>query len=323
VTSSTTTTPSKTSQAFAEACRVYIAKFDSWIAELEMMFVRGPNPGAKQICTPLSLRLETDERFGIMLDCLSASLSCADDDTPNRLLNALYSILENTATHRAELLQIFIASAAPLWGMLGDWLVRGMPIPRSLIDFDSQSEDERNLDAEFWIKRDQDISWADEDFWESAFLLPQPNDDGGEEDGRPSWIEREILELVLEAGKARGLLRGLLGRDADDAGGQEPWVPLETVLSGSLASSTDRSSVDLVDSVSSYLRPICQLTTVQLRRTLDEDCGLQAHLDAIDGLFYMRGYSVLQPWNEWLFSQVHPKSFVDGWHWLTTIGDIT
>ena len=221
-----------------------------------------------------------------MLDCLSAALPYAE--TPNDLLNALYSMINSIPRYRSELLKIFVTTAAPIWAMLGDWLNRGMPIPRSFIDLDTTSDDERKLASEFWVYRDQDVSWADEDFWEAAFLL---------RDESPAWIDDQVLDLVLEAGKARGLLRGLLGQELD-VDSPEEWVPLDE-----LVGREDVDHFDLVDTISNHLTPICQLTTFHLRRTLDEDCGLQAHLEAIDGLFYLRGFSTLQPWTEWLFAQ--------------------
>jgi gamma-tubulin complex component 5 len=294
IASSSHKVPTKTAQAFAEACRVYIARVDTWIADIELAFVRGSLPSDPNFgkgSTPLSLGREMDDRFGTVLECLSSLLPHATD--PNDLLNALYSMLKTIPTHRTELLEVFISTAEPIWVMLGDWLIRGMPIPRSLIDLDSVSDDERRLDPEFWVYRDQDVSWADEDFWEAAFIL---------KNNKPAWIESRVLEMVLEAGKARGLLRGLLGRDLEDTA--EAWHSLRHLVG--LAGKADH--FDLADLMSNHLTPICQLTTFHLRRTLDDDCGLQAHLDAIDGLFYHRGFTTLQPWTEWLFSQVNTST---------------
>jgi gamma-tubulin complex component 5 len=276
--------PTKTAQAFAEACRLFIGKLDTWLSELELAFVRGTADTAAS--TPLSLQRQLDEKYGVMLDCLSSLLPYASE--PNDLLNALYSMINTTPRHRSALAQIFVATATPIWAMLGEWLVRGMPIPRSLIDLDTVSDLERKLDPEFWIHRDQDVSWADEDFWEAAFLLREE---------KPAWIDDQVMDSVLEAGKARGLLRGLLGRDMEDS--SEGWRSLADLVEGE-----EMEHFNLLEIVSEHLQPICQLTTFHLRRTLDEDCGLQEHLEAIDGLFYLKGFSTLQPWIEWLFSQV-------------------
>ena len=276
--------PSKTAQAFAEACRLFIGRLDTWLSELELPFVRGTVYTTAS--TPLSLQRQLDERYGVMLDCLCSLLPYAGG--PNDLLNALYSVINTTPKYRSALVRMFVAAASPIWQMLGDWLIRGMPIPRSLIDLDTISDFERKLDPEFWVHRDQDVSWADEDFWEAAFLLRKE---------KPAWIDNQVFDLVLEAGKARGLLRGLLGRDIEDS--SEGWRSLADLVDGE-----EMDHFDLAEIVSEHLKPICQLTTFHLRRTLDEDCGLQEHLEAIDGLFYLRGFSTLQPWIEWLFSQV-------------------
>lgn len=289
VTSSSQKGPTKTTQAFAEAGRTYINRLDTWLSELELTLTRGTvDPMASTASTPLSLNRQLDERYGVMLDCLSDLLPYASD--PNDLLNALHSMIKTTPRYRSELLQVFVATASPIWSMLGDWLIRGMPIPRSLIDLDTLSDLERKLNSETWVYRDQDVSWADEDFWEAAFLLREE---------KPAWIDDQVLDLVLEAGKARGLLRGLLGREVEDS--SEQWRPLADLVAGE-----EWDHFDLLEIVSEHLKPICQLTTFHLRRTLDEDCGLQEHLEAIDGLFYLRGFSTLQSWTEWLFSQVRP-----------------
>ena len=276
--------PTKTAQAFAEACRLFIGKLDTWLSELELAFVRGTVDTTAS--TPLSLHRQLDERYGVMLDCLSSLIPYTS--APNDLLNALYSMINTTPRYRSELVQVFVATATPTWAMLGDWLIRGMPIPRSLIELDTVSDLERKLDPEFWVHRDQDVSWADEDFWEAAFLLREE---------KPAWIDDQVLDLVLEAGKARGLLRGLLGRQIEES--SEGWRSLADLVEGE-----EMEHFDLSEIVSEHLKPVCQLTTFHLRRTLDEDCGLQEHLEAIDGLFYLKGYSTLQPWTEWLFSQV-------------------
>jgi len=288
ITSSSQKGPTKTAQAFAEACRLFIGRLDTWLSELELASVRGTADTTAS--TPLSLQRQLDERYGVMLDCLSSLLPYAGEH--NDLLNALYSMINTTPQYRSELVQVFVATASPIWTMLGDWLIRGMPIPRSLVDLDTTSDFERKLDPEFWVHRDQDVSWADEDFWEAAFLLREE---------KPAWIDNQVLDLVLEAGKARGLLRGLLGRDVEDS--SEEWQSL-----ADLVNEEEMDHFDLAEIVSEHLKPICQLTTFHLRRTLDEDCGLQEHLEAIDGLFYLKGFSTLQPWIAWLFSQVSTAS---------------
>ncbi len=63
-------------------------------------------------------------------------------------------------------------------------------------------------------------------------------------------------------------------------------------------------STDVKEKVHGFLHPICAIGTFHLRRMLEEDCGLFLHLDAIEGLLYMRGHDVMRDWAEWLFTQV-------------------
>ena len=228
-----------------------------------------------------------------MLDHLSSVLPYAHE--PIVLLNAVFAILQTSPIGRQALIEIFIMTSTPLWEMLGDWLIRGMPIPRSLIDVESRSDAERLLDREFWVDRDWDVSWTDEDFWDAGFILK--ND-------RPDWIDDALLEATLEAGKARGLLRGLLGYELNSED-SEGWASLSDLLDGG------DGHEDPSRTISAYLSPRCQMTTIHLRRILDEDCGLQAHLQAIDGVFFHQGIDSIQSWQDSLFSQVSPFPRVD------------
>lgn len=290
--SSTRSPPSPTAQAFAEACRQYMTtSVDRWVAAQELAFIRGSAQGSgPTTSTPLSLLSELDAQFGPMLDSLSSALPHAHD--PVVLLNTLYALVNMTvipnSAHRQmmTLRDIFIASATPLWTTLGRWLTDGMPIPRSLVDVESRSDHERPLDPDFWIQRDRDVAWADEDFWDAAFIMSSR---------RPDWITDDVLELVLEAGKARGLLGAFaFGPAAED----DDWPHLSQVLCHAA------SDMPIPETLEMFLAPRCQLTTFHLRRVLDEECGLAAHLDAIDGILYFRAIEVLQPWTEALFQQV-------------------
>ncbi|KAK4689213.1 hypothetical protein P7C73_g907, partial [Tremellales sp. Uapishka_1] len=294
-------TPSKTVQAYAGACRCFLEEFDLWIAELEASFILGEKKasssrmaaGSPAAATPLLLKSELEARYGTLLGHLSSILKYSD--TPILLLNVIYSTIE-TLRHTAPsdsslrpLSAIFVSSARPIWNMLGDWLRRGMPIPESLQSRNTDiviSEEERTLDPEFFIKRDLDISFGDEDFWESGFVENSQ--------GWPLWLDHGVRDQILEAGKAKGLLRSLL----DKVGEAEDWRGLDKVIS-------PEDDTDISQSISEYLGPICQIAQTQLRRVLEEECGLVEHLEAIEGLYFMRGYRVVDDWSDWLFDQIH------------------
>jgi gamma-tubulin complex component 5 len=272
----------KTQQAFAEACRVELGKFDRWVADLETTLVSG--------------RSQTSP---------SANVSAASTPLPlDTLYITLTSLLPTTdISVFTRLFDIFVASAEPVWAMLGDWLRRGMPVPSAILEPDGEAalkgeDDERSLDPEFFIQRDRDAAWADEDFWEAAYV------EG--EDGWPVWLGgQEVKDLVFEAGKARGLLGGLVG-----AGPLlEEWKEIGDVLSPVRASlSTDTPSrtavLDITSLIGSYISPMCTIATFQLRRVIEEDCGLLEHLDAMEGLLFMKEFGIVDDWTAWLFQQV-------------------
>jgi gamma-tubulin complex component 5 len=242
--------------------------------------------------TPLLLKLELETRFGAIFDCLEELVSLVNN--PTSLLNTLHAMLSmpNAISTQNFLLDLFIASATPQWRMINDLLNRGMPIPISFTSPDDVGisgpgwdEEGRQLEAEFIITRDRDVSWADEDFWEAGFII----NPGGE----PVWMDEETLELVLEAGKARGLIKSL----SSDLIKQEEWLDLKTVLANC-------PPTEISTRIANYLTPSCQITTFHLRRILEEECGLYEHLEAIEGLLYMRGSIAMSEWTDNLFKRM-------------------
>nr|XP_031859138.1 uncharacterized protein CI109_005488 [Kwoniella shandongensis]KAA5526210.1 hypothetical protein CI109_005488 [Kwoniella shandongensis] len=297
----------RTQQAFAEACRGVINGFDTWLSEQEAAFTLGSVTGtASAASTPLLLNLELEKQHAPLLEHLSSFIP--HSRSPTILLNLIYSTIISlnqtmSSHHLPALHYIFLLSAQPTWRILGKWLRHGMPIPSSLTDPEQSTfstfDDETELDQEFFITRDRDVSWADEDFWECGFVV------GGE--GWPLWMGEEVGEMVLEAGKARGLLRSLLGNVAS----VEEWSSLNEVVG--LPTSTlghdngaglGYETVDILESVTTHLKPMCQITQFHLRRVLDEECGLDQHLDAIEGMMYLKGFEVMHDWALGLFDKV-------------------
>lgn len=276
-------------------------------------------PTAALASSPLLLLRELDSRHGAVFDTIVNLLPLARH--PVSLLNALHTIISSRHASRPDdrisqkLVRLFIRSAEPVWSMVGDWLQKGMPCPRALLDPASATseEDERVLDPEFWLLRDWDVSWADEDFWEAGYVVrgenagreypdewddqPAEQDRGG---GWPAWLDAPgVKDAIIEAGKARGLLKGLKGvREI-----ATEWPTLAQVLSAAF-DQVSSSEVDMADVLDAELRPICVSATSALRRALDEDCFLVEHLDAIEGLMYVRNAPLMDEWSDWLLQQV-------------------
>ena len=248
--------------------------------------------------SPLRLLRSFEQRFGLMLDHLTDFLRHAS--RPILLLDAIYAAIDNTrvtlnARHLEDLVLLFIRTATPMWGLLGDWITRGMPISNTVTMADSNRIEadtkEPEFDEEFFIHRDRDVAWSDEDFWESAWV--------DSPDGWPTWLAHgELRSSILEAGKARGLLRTLELETIE----WDEWQTLPGVLR-----LEECHSASIADILFGWLRPRCQIAQLALRRALDEECGLLQHLDAIEGILYGVAWEVLQEWSSWLCKQVRKR----------------
>lgn len=254
--------------------------------------------------------------------------------SPHTLLNHLYGLLLALPTKSpisSSLTTVFVAAATPLWNLLGHWLTTGMPIPTALsaelesaLDAISSSEAEREMpiDKEYFVKRDYDVSWTDEEFWNCGFVV--------QEDEWPLWLTEEIRKAVLEGGKAIGLLRvldaevpmerwaslgELLGVNLERAQPpkacgslehQQAYGTLPMELGQKAASPHEVSTV-----LSAFLAPRLQLVQRALRRTLTEDCGMWDHLTAMEDILAARDGVVVQEWATWLFDRVRLSCYQD------------
>ena len=290
----------KTQEAFGEACRAFVESVDGWISNIETAFACGSPVDDSIPSTPLSLLAELDRTFGDRLDGIVSLIPLSDD--PIVLLNSIHSMYTSFAdsAYRQHSLDLFLRTVRPVWTVLGRWIVDGMPVPRSLsadevtgqIDLDAE---EGTIDPEIWIKRDRDVSWTDEDFWETGYVVG--------EGGWPEWMG-DTRDMVLEAGKARGLLRGMMGGDQDN----ERWDELRSIIERDAEQrGKDSQAGDLVNLgrlIEDHIAPICQITIFQLRRVLEEDCGLEQHLEAVEGVMYLKGHWSMAHWLDTLHTRV-------------------
>lgn len=297
--SPSTSTRSETCEAFSAACHSVLHDVGSWVAEREAAFMGAAKE--QTVSTPLVLQREFSQRFDDILDTLCDLLPLTS--SPIALLNAIYEATCSPVDWaiRSALVSVFIQTAAPIWRMTGDWLIAGMPVPESLssqeADLALQDIDsERPLAPEFYIQRDRDSAWVDEDFWEVGFVVGL--------EGWPVWLEA-VRADILEGGKARGLLHSLPNQED----GPPPWHPLDALLN----SETQDISQVLCD----FVRPICQQSQRVLAKVLEFECGLQGHLQAIDGLSLMRGFDVVDAWADWLFGQMASNKPWADFHLLT------
>ena len=283
--------PKKTQEAFADACRGFVQELDAWTSEIEWAFIHGVRPDIPTPSTPMSLIKHLDDKFGRRLDNISSLIPISDD--PPVLLNSIHAMLlaAPPGNIQKQTLDLFVKTASPVWAMLGRWLVNGMPLPTSLTSGDDYilqlDDDEKPIDTEFFIKRDRDVSWTDEDFWDAGHIV-------NPESGWPEWMG-ETKDLVMEAGKAKGLLKGLVG-DNGDSEVVEDWKGLHHLAHDQV--------LDLRREIELHLAPMCQIAIFRLRRVLEEECGLEQHLEAIEGIMYMKAHDTMDTYLGWLYDQV-------------------
>jgi gamma-tubulin complex component 5 len=127
----------------------------------------------------------------------------------------------------------------------------------------------------------------------------------------------ETREAVMEAGKARGLLKGLLEEDESKHG----WKTLHQLVVDAREGQSG-ASVDLDTLVQDHLGPICQITNFRLRRVLEEECGLEQHLDAIEGITYFAGHDAIDRWTSALLDQVCRQCSLPTWSTLELTSQI-
>ena len=77
------------------------------------------------------------------------------------------------------------------------------------------------------------------------------------------------------------------------------------------------STVDFPTALSGYLSPLIRLLQYKLHRVIVDDCGLLAHLDAIEGLFLMRRGECLGDWTDKIWRKVNTCRFDSSFYALT------
>lgn len=289
---------SETCEAFASACHAVLHDVAAWVAQRESVFL---GTTERVVSTPLVLQREFSAEFTDILAALCDLLPLTV--SPIALLDAIYESTRSPVDWviLPRLVKVFVATAAPIWRMTSDWLVKGMPVPESLSSQEADlalrdQDEERAMPAEFYIQRDRDSAWVDEDFWEAGFVVGT--------EGWPVWLEG-VRDEILEGGKARGLLHSLPTREGDAIA----WLPLEQIV-------TDETS-DIAQAACDFLAPICAQSQRILAKVLEFECGLQEHLAAIDGLSLMRGFDVIDTWSDWLFGQMAKNKPWADFHLLT------
>ncbi|KAG8712841.1 hypothetical protein FRC11_014037 [Ceratobasidium sp. 423] len=116
----------------------------------------------------------------------------------------------------SQLMEIFIATAEPIWAAVGAWVKWGIDVGGSALDIglglveEAIRIDDLSHDREFFIKRREAVDVASPDFWTTGYVLRTTTaDDESDDEGA---LDAEMSYVI--ARKAQGLPYAGLGEDA-------------------------------------------------------------------------------------------------------------
>jgi len=229
------------------------------------------------------------------------------------LLTAADSSSSNGETETSKaLMQVFAASAEPIWTMTGLWLKHGMPTrDQTLVQ---EGDSLTALDDEFFIQ-DNDLSILDSDFWTDGFTIREANPEAHASEPASVLLDL-IANHVLRAGKAVGLLRILDLPLMDGATPESTWMTDWPTFTSLLhehhpAALIETSKDHLARFVHDIILPRCQIPQKRLAQVTISECDLWLHLTAIEELYLMRKGDAISYFSDTLFAKVG-QNFVSG-----------
>ena len=335
----------RTMEAFSEAVGTQLNKFNSWCAARErdiILSLAGSRPPLYVSLLNLerTIRDSFSHTFDSLLEVLRKVMGRATRsqdknlevwmllDLPMRfspftvatflldtLLTAADSSSSNGETETSKaLMQVFTASAEPIWSMVGLWLKHGMPTrdPGSMQGADNLTA----LDAEFFIQA-TGLPILDPDFWTEGFTIRDVDTEAYSSESVPLPLNL-LGNHVLRAGKAVGLLLILDLPLTDDAEAKPPWMTdwptfaavLQEHNTGALVKT---SKEHLSRHVHDSILPYCQTPQKRLAQVIATECDLWLHLAAIEELYFMWRGDVMAHFSGHIFAKVSRRGSFASW----------
>lgn len=338
----------RTVEAFSEAVETQLGLFNSWCASQERDIILSL-VGNRPPLTVSFLKLEKGVRdsfsqvFDGLLDVLRKVMRKASGtqdkkmevwmllDLPIRfspftmstlLLDTLLTAADSSSSNgemetSKALMQVFAASAEPIWSMTGLWLKHGMPTQdQALVQ---EGDTLTALDDEYFIQ-DNNLSILDYDFWTDGFTVCKANPEAHASES-PSVLLDLMANHVLRAGKAVGLLRILDLSLVNDPTPESTWMtdwPTFTALlhEHHAAALVETSKEHLARFVHDIILPRCQIPQKRLAQVALNECDLWLHLTAIEELYLMRKGDAISYFSDTLFAKMDSGQFWSDFHFL-------
>lgn len=323
-------------EAFSEAVEIQIGLFNSWCASRERDIILSL-VGNEPPLTVSFLKLEKSVRdsfsqvFDALLDVLRKVMRKASGtldknmevwmllDLPIRftpftmstlLLDTLLTAADSSSSNgemetSKALMQVFAATAEPIWTMTGLWLKHGMPTQDQALMQEGDSL--TALDDEFFI-RDNGLPILDSDFWTDGFTICKANPEAHASESASVLLDL-MANHVLRAGKAVGLLRildlSLINDPTPESTWMTDWPTFTTLLHGHHATALIETSKEhLARFVHDIILPRCQIPQKRLAQVALSECDLWLHLTAIEELYLMRKGDAMSYFSDTLFAKV-------------------
>ena len=326
----------RTIEAFSEAVEIQIGLFNSWCASRERDIIlslvgNGPPLTVSFLKLEKGVRDSFSQIFDALLDVLRKVMRKASGthdknmevwmllDLPIRfspftmstlLLDTLLSAADSSSSNgemetSKALMQVFAASAEPIWSMTGLWLKHGMPRQDQALVQEGDSL--TAFDDEFFIQ-DNGLSILDSDFWTDGFTICEASPEAHASESASVLLDL-MANHVLRAGKAVGLLRildlSLVNEMTPESTWMTGWPTFAALLHEHHATAlVETSKEHLARFVHDIILPHCQIPQKRLAQVALNECDLWLHLTAIEELYLMRKGDAISYFSDTLFAKV-------------------
>ncbi|KAF9480708.1 hypothetical protein BDN70DRAFT_877276 [Pholiota conissans] len=311
------------------------------------------------LSTDRAINEEYESSFEVLLDIVYQvfqlesyqDITLFDQTTQRRQPAALTALLLDTLFANVQLhmergdtvtsdalMRIFVRTAEPVWGMVGKWLKNGMGLGLG-VGTGGKPGMADELDDEFFIESSgvgvgmMGMGLLDPEFWKEGYALregvtygesEQPTASGPpHRKAIPLFLEH-VSQLVLETGKAVGLLRALGERPLSNAFNN--WKTFSDIVSSETrtANGVAEKNIGLfsvsIDTLSRLiydgLLPHYEATGMRLVKVLIDECSLWKHVDAIEDLLLMRRGDAVSHFVDVLFIKMDSSQSWGDFHFL-------